>query len=266
MELTSTDKVLWPATGFTKGDMLDYYRRVAPALLPHVAGRPLTLGRFPSGVDGPGFASTECRGRPDWLPTRRIRLRSGELRDYCVANDERSLLWVANQNAIELHTFLARGDDLERAPVLLLDLDPASGAGLLDCCRVALWLRATLDSRGRACHAKTSGSFGLHVYVPLDGAHGYAETRAFAREIAESLPADEAGRMTIDWRRNAPRATLIAPYSLRAMDRPAVATPVTWEEIEAALAAGDERLLSFGPADVLDRLERLGDPLAPVLA
>lgn len=264
MRLTSLDKVLWPETGFTKGDLVDYYRRVAPALLPHVAGRPLTLGRFPGGVDGPGFAQTECRGRPEWMATMPLRLRSGELREFCVVNDLPSLLWVANQNAIELHVFIWRGERPDEAPAVLFDLDPEPGSGLLDCCRVALRLRESLDALGLASLAKTTGSTGLHVHVPLGAGHGFDATRAFARELADRLRPDHPG-VAVDWRRNHPRMSAIAAYSLRAMDRPAAAAPVWWEEVEAALAAGEPEGLVLAPEAVVERVERLGDLLRPLL-
>src|SRR5215210_4535611 len=272
VSLTSLGRVLWPSASFTKGQMLDYYLRVAPALLPHLEGRPLTLGRFPGGVDAPGFAQTECRGRPAWRPVRAMRLRSGEERRFCLADDKASLAWLANQSAIELHTFLARGPRLEQATSVAFDLDPGRGRGLLDCCRVAVRLREVLDTSGLASYVKTTGSRGLHVLVPLGEPDGYDRTKSFAREragqlterhpkevTAASLDSSRPGRVFIDWSRNDERQTLIAPYSLRSSELPRVSTPVAWEEIESAVNDEDHARLLFMPEEVLARVERHGD-------
>jgi bifunctional non-homologous end joining protein LigD len=272
--LTSLDRVMWPAAGVTKGEMLEYYEAVAPVLLPHVAGRPLTLGRFPAGVDGPGFAQTECRGRPDWLRTEPVRLRSGEVRRQCVVDGVDALLWVANLGSIELHAFPSRGADLDEPAYVVFDLDPGTGTGLAECCRVALLVRDALAEAGLRSFAKTSGGLGLHVEVPLAPGHDFDATRVFARQLAAGIAADEpalvtdrrdraarSGRVLIDWMPNAPRALMVVPYSLRATDVPRVSAPVAWEEIER----GDPARLKFGPTEVLERTRRLGDPHRPVL-
>jgi bifunctional non-homologous end joining protein LigD len=278
VDLTSLDRVLWPRTGFTKGAMVDYYARVAPALLPHIADRALTLGRFPAGVDRRGFAQTECRGRPEWMTTHPVRLRDGRVREYCVVNDLPSLLWVANQAAIELHPFLARTERHDRPTLVMFDLDPGEGAGVLDCCRVALSLRALLGDLGLDAFVKTSGSLGLHVQVPLNTPHGYEETKPFAREVAARLAAEDprhvtdrtsralrGGRVLVDWLANDASRSLIAPYSLRAADHPTVSTPLGWDEVEDALRAGAPERLVFAAADLPSRLDAVGDPLAPAL-
>jgi bifunctional non-homologous end joining protein LigD len=269
--LTSLTRVLWPASGFTKKDMIAYYRRVAPALLPHIERRPLTLGRFPAGVEGPGFAQTECRGRPEWLKVREIRIRSGEVRRYCVAGDVASLVWIANQSAIELHTFLSCGSRLDRPAAVAFDLDPGPGAGILDCCRVATWLRDALARISLEAWPKTSGSRGLHVLVPIAGRHTYSETKAFARAMAGKLATDKPARVTdssraaregrvlVDWLQNSRMRTTVAPYSLRSTDLPTVSTPVRWEEVEAALAGRSPEALVFSPDEVVRRIERHGD-------
>jgi bifunctional non-homologous end joining protein LigD len=234
--------------------------------------RALTLGRFPGGVDAPGFAQTECRGRPEWMTTRTIRLRDGRVREYCVVNDARSLLWVANQSAIELHQFLARGERHDRPTHVVFDLDPGPGAGMPDCCRAALRLRELLDELGLVAFAKTSGSLGLHVLVPLNTPHAYDETKRFARGLAARLAAEDPGRVTdrtrrtartgrvlVDWLGNDPSRSTVAAYSLRATDVPSVSTPLTWGEVERA-----ERL-HFLAADIPGRLDALGDPLASAL-
>ncbi len=245
---------MWPTTGFTKAQMFDHYRRVAPVLVPHLAGRAVTLGRFPDGVEGPGFAQTECRGRPEWVKTVEVRLTSGEVRNYCLLDDERALLWAANLGSIELHPFLAFGTRPDEALAVVLDLDPAESGDVRDCARVALALRAELDRMGLAAFAKTTGSRGLHVYVPLNSGESFERSAAFARDLA----ARSGGKVTVDWRQNHPRRSTVAPYSLRTTDHPLVSTPVTWGEVER----GE---LRFGPEDVHERIERLGDVFAPVL-
>jgi bifunctional non-homologous end joining protein LigD len=274
--LTSLDRVLWPAAGFTKGDMLAYYEAIAPVLLPHVAGRPLTLGRFPGGVDRPGFATTECRGRPDWVPTVEVPLRSGEVREQCVAGDLPSLLWIANLGSIELHAFPSVAGRLDEPAYVVLDLDPGPGTGLADCCRVALWLREALSRAGLQGLCKTSGGLGLHVYVPLAPGHAFDESKSFARSLSAGLASERpdavtdrretsirAGRVLVDWIPNSSRALTIAPYSLRAADLPSVSTPVAWHEVEGT-AAGDGAM-RFAPQDVLERVRTRGDLFRPVL-
>jgi bifunctional non-homologous end joining protein LigD len=275
VELSSLDKVLWPRTGHSKRDLIDYYRRIGPTLLRYISGRPLTLGRFPGGVEEPGFAQTECRGRPEWLSVREIRLESGETRSFCVADDVASLVWIANQNAIELHTFAAAGPDLERPGGVVFDLDPGPGCGTVECARVALVLRELLDELDLECFAKTSGALGLHVLVPADAPGGYPETKRFARRIAERLAterraevtdsldrSERTGRVLVDWTQNDRRRTLVAPYSLRATPRPLASTPLRWHEVESAVAR--EEPVAFTASDVLERVDEGADPWAPV--
>ena len=274
--LTSLDRVLWPAVGFTKGDMLAYYEAIAPVLLPHLAGRPLTLGRFPAGVDGPGFATTECRRRPDWVSTVAVTLRSGDVREQCVVDDLASLLWVVNLGSIELHAFPSAAGRLDVPGFVILDLDPGPGTGIAECCRVALWLREALAEAGLVGFCKTSGGLGLHVYVPLGPGHSFDESKAFAHSLAARLggkrpdavtdtraTATRARRVLVDWIPNSPRALTVTPYSLRAADAPYVSSPVGWEEVEAA--ADGVHGLRFEPHDVLERVHNKGDLFRPVL-
>jgi bifunctional non-homologous end joining protein LigD len=273
--MTSLDRVLWPRTGFTKRDLIAYYDRAAPALIPHISGRALTLGRFPSGVEGRGFAQTECRGHPEWMATRAVRLRDGRVRRYCVVNDHRSLLWVANQSAVELHSFLSRGERHDEPTHVVFDLDPGPGTEILDCARVALRLRERLAEMGLASFVKTSGFLGIHVQVPLNTPHTYARTKAFARRLAAEMAAADpaavtdqvsraarADRVLVDWLGNDVSRSLVAAYSLRAGDFPTVSAPLSWEEVEAARSA---RELTFMPQESIDRVARNGDPLAPAL-
>ena len=265
VELTSLDRVLFPAARFTKGDLVDYYRRVAPVLLPHLADRPLTLGRFPAGIDGRGFATTECRGRPEWMRTAEVRLRSGEIRNHCVVDDLPSLLWVANLGTVELHAFPTG---------LVVDLDPGPGAGLVHCARVALRLRDVLAAERLQAFAKTTGSLGVHVHAPLELERAAGIARSLAKQLAREDPdavtesrdpAARSGRVLVDWLQSNPRVLTIVPYSLRATDHPRVAAPVTWDELEAAVADEQSEALQFSPREVIDRSERLGDPMRPVV-
>ena len=277
VHLSSLDKLLWPQARFTKGDMLDYYRAIAPALLPHLAGRPLTLGRFPDGVEGRGFAQNECRGSPEWLRTHAVTISSGTVRRFCVVDDLPSLLWVVNQNALELHPFLALAERPDHPTAVVFDLDPGDGADLADCCDVALRLRTLLSELGLVAFAKTSGAAGLHVFVPVSGAT-FEETRPFARELAARLAAEQpervtdrqarglrAGKVLVDWLQNDPMRSTVAPYSLRAMPFPTVSMPVRWEEVEALAAERRTERMTFLSEDALVRVERNGDLLAPLL-
>jgi bifunctional non-homologous end joining protein LigD len=263
----------------TKGAMIDYYRAVAAAIVPHLAGRPLTLGRFPEGVDGRGFYQTNCRGNPEWLRVQEVVGRTGKLFRLCVVDDEASLVWVANQGVIELHPFLATGDSPDRPTSLVFDLDPGPPATIAECCGVALRLRDVLGASGLEAFTKTSGGLGLHVFVPLDTDASFDATKAFARAVAGRLTAERpagvidvqrrdarAGKVLIDWLQNDPTRSTVSVYSLRATSLPAVSTPVTWDEVEDAARSRDAGALRFGPRDVLDRLGRLGDLFAPALA
>jgi bifunctional non-homologous end joining protein LigD len=276
--LTSLDRVLWPAVGFTKGDMLAYYEAIAPVLLPHVAGRPLTLGRFPAGVERPGFATTECRGRPDWVRTVTVPLRSGEVREQCVVDDLPSLLWAVNLGSIEFHAFPSAGDRLEEPAFVVLDLDPGPGTGLVECCGIALWLRDALADVGLRGACKTSGGLGLHVYVPLAPGHSFGESKALARSLALRLAGERpdlvtagrdissrTGRVLVDWIPNGPRSLTVTPYSLRASDAPSVSTPVSWDEVDAVASGDLDERMTFSPSDVLGRAAALGDLFRPVL-
>ena len=278
IRLSNLERVLWPATGFTKGQMLDYYTRVAPALLAHIRTHPVTLRRFPEGVLGLNWYQAQCRGRPDWLPVHSVSGQRGEILRYCVVNDLPSLLWVANLGTVELHPFLGTAGRFDEPTALVFDLDPGPPAGLLDCCLVALWLRDALEPLGLASFPKTSGSLGLHVYVPLAPGHTFGETKAFARTVARLLAerrpdrvldrmtrALRPGKVLVDWLQNVSSRSTVAPYSLRATPWPLVSTPLRWDEIERAVADGRPDRLLFGPQEVLDRLARLGDLFAPVL-
>jgi bifunctional non-homologous end joining protein LigD len=283
LKLTNLDKVLYPEAGFTKGEVVDYYAKVASAIVPHLAGRALTLRRFPEGVDDTDAAFFEKRcpkHRPEWVKTTRVLAgpHAGYI-DYCVCDDLPTLVWMAQLAAIELHPSLSLGSKHEQPTVLAFDLDPGPPAEVLACGRVALNLREVLGHLGLECFVKTSGSKGLQLYVPLNTSTSYEETRPFAQAIAQLLAKqapDEViakmgkktlrkGRVFIDWYQNNERKTTIAVYSLRARERPTASTPLAWEEVERAVEREDADSLVFEAGEVLKRVERQGDLFAPVL-
>jgi bifunctional non-homologous end joining protein LigD len=272
LELTNLDKVLWPETGFTKAQLIDYYAAVAPMLLPHLAGRPLTLRRFPDGVGGISWHQNECQGEPEWFPVYETHGRGGRPLRFCMVDGLPALVWLANQAAIELHPFPWRVEVPREPTQIVFDLDPGPPAGLVESAEAALALRALLVGLGFEPYAKTSGSLGLHVHAPLADP---IDTKSLARAIGERLAAERpgamvaevrrsarAGRVYVDWLQNDPSRQTVAPYSVRGMPFPTVATPVRWEEVEQAAAEKRPELLVFSPADVLVRVEENGDLFA----
>jgi bifunctional non-homologous end joining protein LigD len=280
LKLTNLDKVLYPKAGFTKGEVVDYYAKVAPAIVPHLSGRPLTLRRFPEGVDDldAAFFEKRCpKHRPDWVKTAPVSASTGTI-DFCVCEDLPTLVWMAQLAAIELHPSLSLARKLDRPTVLAFDLDPGPPADIVDCCRVALRLRDLFGHFGVEAFPKTSGSKGLQVYIPLNKPTSYDETKPLAKAIAQLLEkqtpdlivskmkkVERRGKVFVDWSQNHQRKTTIAVYSLRARERPTVSTPVTWEEVEGAAEREDAASLVFETGDVLVRIERHGDLFAPVL-
>ena len=275
--VTNLDKVLWPESGMTKGELLQYYIRVAPTLLPHVRGRPLTLRRFPDGVAGVRWHQNQCRGEPDWFAVFETEGRQGRRLRFCLIEDVASLVWLANQAAVELHPFLWRADAPRRPTQIVFDLDPGPPANLADCAIVALLLRDTLTGLGLDSLVKTSGSLGLHVHVPLGAPHDGQRAKEFAKlvacELSEAYPAvvvtemqkaQRSGKVYVDWLQNDPTRQTVAPYSLRGLTWPTVATPVRWTEVEEAAATRDSGRLTFLQSDIIDRIERHGDLFAPV--
>lgn len=281
LRLTNLAKVLYPATGFTKGDLIAYYREIAPVLLPHLAGRPLTLKRYPDGVEGEFFYEKQRPSHaPEWV--EHVRVPSGRRGhvDHVIAADLPTLVWLGNLADLELHPSLARAGDIEHPTVVAFDLDPGEPAGLVDCCEVALLLRGLFERLGLRCHAKTSGSKGMQVYLPLNrGEATYEATKPFARKVAETLESRlpdlvvsrmtrsrRGGKVLVDWSQNDAHKTTVGVYSLRARDSPSVSTPLAWEEVEACREARDPELLRFSPGDVLERVARRGDLFAGVLS
>ena len=279
VRVTHPDKVLWPSTGMRKRDLIAYDLAISPVLLPHVGGRGLTLGRWPDGVDGKGWLQAECRGRPEWMRGLRARSqRTGGVFDYCVVDDRPGLAWVANLGTIELHPFPAVAEHPDEPSFVVFDLDPMTPATVVDAARVAIRLRETLDALGLPAYVKTSGMFGIHVFVPLAPGETFDRSKAFARRVAAELAAADpivtdrmtrrstrAGRVYVDWLQNDPARSTVAAYSPRAAPYPFVSTPVRWDEVEGAVASGDRRALYFDLAAVLARVERHGDLFAPVL-
>jgi bifunctional non-homologous end joining protein LigD len=283
LRLTNLDKVLYPKAGFTKGEMVDYYAKVGPTMIPHLAGRAVTLRRFPEGVDDldAAFFEKRCpKHRPKWVKTTRVQAgpNAGKI-DFCVCDGLPTLIWMAQLAAIELHPSLSLGRAPKRPTVVAFDLDPGPPADIVDCSRVALRLREVLTHFELDCFVKTSGSKGMQLYVPLNSKTSYEETRPFSQAIAQLIAkqtpetvlakmgkkTDRSGKVLIDWYQNNERKTTIAVYSLRARERPTVSTPISWEEVEAVAESGDGSSLVFETDDVLRRIEEHGDLFAPVL-
>jgi len=280
LTLSNLEKVLYPAAKFTKGQVIDYYARIAPVLVPHLAGRPLTLKRYPNGVDSEFFFEKNAtKHRPDWVKTAPI-WSEGNNRDvnYILANDLATLVWVANLAGIELHPSLSKAKNIESPTMMVFDLDPGPPANIVQCCQVAFWLREIFERFGLQSFPKTSGSKGLQIYVPLNSPASYDETKPFAHALARLLEDEHrelvvsdmkkalrTGKVLVDWSQNDQHKTTIAVYSLRARERPTVSTPVSWEEVERALKKKDADLLRFEAEQVLKRVEKMGDLFAPVL-
>jgi bifunctional non-homologous end joining protein LigD len=274
LELSNLDKVLYPKTGFTKAQVIDYYSRVGPMMLPHLRGRPVTLKRYPDGVEEEYFYEKECPAfHSDWVSIKTIASmgpkRKRDQVNYCVINNLASLVWVANLASLELHTLLALDEDITRPTMVAFDLDPGEGATVIDCVWAAFELKSILKHAGLRCFPKTSGGKGLHVYVPLNAPTSFGRTKAFARAIAKLLEREHpdrvtsvmrkdlrGGRIFVDWSQNDPHKTTVCAYSLRARDRPTVSTPVTWKELEIARAGGDPTSLTFEAGEVLERIRR----------
>jgi bifunctional non-homologous end joining protein LigD len=272
LSLSNLDKVMYPAVGFTKGQLIDYYSRIAPVLLPHLRDRPLTLKRYPNGVEGQYFYEKRCPSHaPEWVRTA----KAFDI-EYVVCDDLPTLVWLANLADLELHPSLSRTDEVMRPAVMAFDLDPGPPAGLAECCEVALILREALGHVGLECFAKTSGSKGIQVYVPLnvDDVDYDGGTKPLSKALARHLEGENPnlivssqkkelrrGKVLIDWSQNDEHKTTVCVYSLRARERPTVSTPLDWSEVEV----GDPDALVFESDDVLARAEERGDLFAPVV-
>ena len=279
LSVSNLDKVLYPKVGFTKGQVIDYFIRVAPVLLPHLKDRPLTMKRYPDGVEGEFFYEKNCPShRPKWVKTAKVWSEGNQqIMHYCLANDLPTLVWAANLADLELHTSLSRKNKIERPTTMVFDLDPGAPADIVQCCQVGVWLRDLLAEMKLKSWAKTSGSKGLQVYVPLNTAITYDETKNLSRALAQHLEHEHADRVTsnmskavrkgkvfVDWSQNDEHKTTICVYSLRAKEEPTVSTPVTWNEVENCLKKKNAQLLKFRSDQVLARMEKLGDLFEPV--
>jgi bifunctional non-homologous end joining protein LigD len=279
LSLTNLDKVLYPAAGFTKGQVIDYYARIAPALLPHLAERPLTLKRYPGGVDQEYFFEKNAtKHRPDWVKTVPIWSEGNQRNvNYLLVNDLPTLVWIANLAAIELHPSLSLAKDITSPRSMVFDLDPGPPADIVQCCQVGMWLREIFEHFGLQSFPKTSGSKGLQIYVPLNTPTNYDLTKNFAHALARLLEGEHrdlvvsdmkkqlrVGKVFVDWSQNDEHKTTVSVYSLRAREHPTVSTPVRWEEVEQALKKKDATLLVFEAGQVLDRVGKMGDLFAPV--
>ena len=274
LAVSNLNKVLYPKAGFTKGQVIDYYIRIAPLLLPHLKDRPLTMKRYPDGVEGEFFYEKNCPShRPKWVKTAKVWSEGNQkTMDYCLANDLPTLVWAANLADLELHTSLSRKNNIERPTMMVFDLDPGAPADMVQCCKVGLWLRDLLSKMKLKSWAKTSGSKGLQVYVPLNTPVSYEDTKALSRSLAQYLERDHPDRVTsnmskalrkakvfVDWSQNDEHKTTICVYSLRAREEPTVSTPVTWNEVENCLKKKNAELLRFRSDQVLTRVEKQGD-------
>jgi bifunctional non-homologous end joining protein LigD len=280
LSLSNLDKVLYPEAGFTKGHVIDYYTRVSPALLPHLRGRPLTLKRYPNGVDAQHFYEKQCPShRPDWVSTAAIYSGSNRRTiDFCLADDLPTLVWLANLADLEMHTSLALAEDYRRPTVIVFDLDPGPPATIVECAEVALELRTVFEHLGMEAFPKTSGSKGMQVYVPLNTPVTYQETSPFAHGLAQLLERRRrdlvvsdmkkslrGGKVLVDWSQNSRHKTTVCAYSLRARPQPTVSTPLGWDEVEAVLESRDPDDLVFTSGDVLERVAEQGDLFASVV-
>src|SRR5712691_11369704 len=279
LTVSNLNKVLYPKAGFTKGQLIDYYIRVAPFLLPHLKDRPLSMNRYPNGVDQPFFYEKNCPAhRPSWVKTAKV-WSEGNQRDmrYCLAQDLPTLVWAANLADIELHTSLARKKDVARPTMMVFDLDPGAPADIVQCCQVGLWLRDLLAKMKLKSFAKTSGLKGLQIYVPFNTPATFDQTKDLSRSLALHLEEEHVdfvtsnmsksvrkGKVFVDWSQNDEHKTTICVYSLRAREEPTVSTPVTWDEVANCLKKKKADLLKFRADKVLARVEKMGDLFAPV--
>jgi len=279
LSVSNLEKILYPKVRFTKGQVIDYFIRVAPVLLPHLKDRPLTMKRYPDGVEGEFFYEKNCPlHRPQWVKTAKVWSEGNQrLMHYCLANDLPTLVWAANLADLELHTSLSRKDKIERPTMTVFDLDPGPPADIVQCCQVGIWLRDLLAKMKLKSFAKTSGSKGLQVYVPLNTPVTYDDTKGLSRSLAQHLESEHPdlvtsnmskavrkGKVFVDWSQNDEHKTTICVYSLRAKEEPTVSTPVTWNEVENCLKKKNAELLKFRSDQVLARMEKLGDLFEPV--
>jgi len=281
LTLGNLDKVFYPKAGFTKAQVIDFYLRIAPVLLPHLRDRPLTLKRYPNGVDGQFFYEKNCPShRPPWVKTAPVWSdQNQKVMQFCLIQDVETLAWATNLADLEMHVPLHRAKELDRPDSIVFDLDPGTPADLVQCCEVGLILEDMFRRLGLQTFAKTSGSKGLQIYLPLHAKVTYDDTKPFARAVADALAAKRpdlvvsnmkkslrGGKVLVDWSQNDPHKTTVCVYSLRARERPTVSMPVTWTEVEGCLRAKDPARLAFEADVALRRVEERGDLFEPLLS
>ena len=280
LELSNLDKLMYPSAGFTKGEVIDYYTRIAPVMLPHLADRAVTRIRYPNGVDGAHFfEKNKPGGTPGWVRLATLPVpgstMSRETVDFVVVDNLATLVWLANLAALELHTPQWKID--ADPDLLVVDLDPGAPAGLRECCAVAVLMRDRLAADRISAYPKTSGKKGMQLCCPISGTQDAELVSAYAKRVAEELAAMvpsgitarmakalRPGRVFIDWSQNSAAKTTVTPYSLRAQEVPTASTPLTWDEVEA-VGTGAEPARQYGAGEVLDRVERYGDLLSDLL-
>ncbi len=278
--VTNLDKIYYPKAKFTKGEMLAYYIKIAPVLLPHLEGRPLTMKRYPNGVEAPFFYEKQCpKPKPPFVETCSVARhhKSGDIQ-FCLVNNLPTLVWAANLGDLELHTFLSKAPHVHKPTQIVFDLDPGPPANAVQCAQVALWLKGIFNNLGLEVFIKSSGSKGMQAYVPLNMPITYAETTPFARSVAVALEKAHPelvvsdmkkelrhGKVLVDWSQNSETKTTVCVYSLRAKDKPFVSMPLEWEKVEQCLRKKDASLIFFEAVDALKRVEEKGDLFAPVL-
>ena len=279
--VSNLQKVLYPEAGFTKGDVIQYYRDIAPVLLPHLKDRALTMKRYPDGVGKFFFYEKNCPAyRPKWVRTAPVFSHGrGAIMHYCLANNLASLVWMTNLADLELHASLARKTAVKKPTMMVFDLDPGEGANAIQCAQVAFWLKEKLAALKLEAWPKTSGNKGVQVYVPLNTPGiTFDRTKALARSLGDALVAEHPdavvtkmpktlrkNKVLIDWSQNDSYKTTVCVYSLRATPKPQVSTPLTWTELGQSKKRGDPDAFRFSPADVLARVKKHGDLFAPVL-
>jgi bifunctional non-homologous end joining protein LigD len=278
--VSNFDKVLYPETGFTKGDVIRYYIDIGPVLLPHLKNRALTMKRYPDGVGKFFFYEKNCPDyRPKWVRTAPVFSHGrGATMHYCLANNLASLVWMGSLADLELHTSLARTPAVAKPTMMVFDLDPGEGTHAIHCAQVAFWLRAKLEAMKLAAFPKTSGSKGIQVYVPLNTATSFDATKATARQLGDAIVAEHPdavvtkmlktlrkNKVLIDWSQNDEHKTTVCVYSLRGTPKPQVSTPLTWDELEKLWQRGDPEAFRFSPEDVRARVKKSGDLFEPVL-
>lgn len=278
--LSNLDKIMYPKTSTTKRDIIGYYKSIYPVISTHIKDRPLTLKRYPNGVEEDFFYEKRCPShKPAWVETVKVYSPKNDTYiNFCLVNNQKSLIWLANLASLELHGYLHLASSLDNPYVVVFDLDPGEPADIVQCCEVGLIIKDLLQSLGLQSFPKTSGSKGLQIYLPLNNkAHNFEQSKNFAKSVAKYLENKypqkvvsnmkknlRANKILVDWSQNDPHKTTVCPYSLRARQHPSVSTPVSWQEVEAVAKSKNGFSIDFTMQDVLDRVSKIGDIFEPV--